>query len=176
MARYTINYSCGHTEDRQLYGKHSERERKIEWFEREGLCSECWKKKKEEEKAEKQKEYEKENAISASAAADYGYPDLKGTQKQIAWAITIREKILKEIDDTMLDEVTGFDETVKEEPEKEERYKKMLLSGFNRGFAFREWLLSKTEAEFWIDNRDTPQRLLWFKCKAERKNNNAENN
>jgi hypothetical protein len=32
MAWYTITYGCGHTGERQLYGPHAERERKIAWF------------------------------------------------------------------------------------------------------------------------------------------------
>lgn len=42
MAKYTINYSCGHTGELQLYGKYKDRENKIEWLEREGLCPECY--------------------------------------------------------------------------------------------------------------------------------------
>ena len=43
MAWNTINYTCGHTEEKQLYGKMTERERKIGWAEK-GVCWECQKK------------------------------------------------------------------------------------------------------------------------------------
>lgn len=43
MAKYEITFSCGHTEIKQLYGPTKERERKIEYFKKEGLCSECYK-------------------------------------------------------------------------------------------------------------------------------------
>lgn len=40
MAKYEINHTCGHTSTVQLFGKCSERERKIEWMERQE-CPEC---------------------------------------------------------------------------------------------------------------------------------------
>lgn len=43
MALYEVTFSCGHTERIQLYGKHTDRERKIKWFEAHGKCSECYK-------------------------------------------------------------------------------------------------------------------------------------
>ena len=46
MAKYEVNFSCGHTERIELFGKVSERERKIEYFEERGICSECYKEQK----------------------------------------------------------------------------------------------------------------------------------
>ena len=43
MAKYTVTRNCGHTEEVQLYGKISERERKIEWMEK-GECRNCYNK------------------------------------------------------------------------------------------------------------------------------------
>lgn len=43
MAKYQIDFSCGHTEQRELYGPTKERQRKIEYFERSGDCTECYK-------------------------------------------------------------------------------------------------------------------------------------
>lgn len=48
MAKYTVTYSCGHEGVVELFGKVSERERKIAYFEKSGLCRECYKKKMEE--------------------------------------------------------------------------------------------------------------------------------
>ena len=39
--KYEVKMSCGHTETIQLFGKCADRERKIEWLERYGLCEEC---------------------------------------------------------------------------------------------------------------------------------------
>lgn len=57
MAKYTVKFSCGHTEEISLVGKVSERERKIDYYERYGLCSECYKCKKNAEKAERGLEF-----------------------------------------------------------------------------------------------------------------------
>ncbi len=48
MAKYTVTYSCGHEGVVELFGKVAEREKKIEYFEKNGLCRECYKKKMEE--------------------------------------------------------------------------------------------------------------------------------
>lgn len=41
MAKYDITYSCGHKGEITLFGKTSERERKIAWYESTGLCPDC---------------------------------------------------------------------------------------------------------------------------------------
>lgn len=43
--KYEVKMSCGHTETIQLFGKTADRERRIEWLERYGLCEECKKEK-----------------------------------------------------------------------------------------------------------------------------------
>lgn len=49
--KYTILMSCGHEDTIELFGKNSERERKIEYFKFNGLCKKCYKKKMEEQTA-----------------------------------------------------------------------------------------------------------------------------
>ena len=49
--KYEVNFSCGHKEEIQLFGKVSERERKIAYFEKSGICSCCYKEQKEIEKS-----------------------------------------------------------------------------------------------------------------------------
>lgn len=44
MAKYTVKMSCGHEQTVELYGKSSERERKIQYYQDCGLCKECYKK------------------------------------------------------------------------------------------------------------------------------------
>ena len=44
MAKYTVLMSCGHEEEVVLTGNSSDRERKIAYFEKSGLCKECYKK------------------------------------------------------------------------------------------------------------------------------------
>lgn len=73
--KYEVKMSCGHTETIQLFGKCADRERKIEWLERYGLCEEC-------KKEQVAKEIKK--------AEEAGLPELEGSEKQIAWAAKIR--------------------------------------------------------------------------------------
>lgn len=47
--KYTILMSCGHEDTVELFGKNSDRERKIEYFQSNGLCKECYKKKMEQQ-------------------------------------------------------------------------------------------------------------------------------
>lgn len=82
--KYSVTYACGHTKTVQLYGKNSERERKIAWMET-IICPDCYKAKLEAER-------EAENEKSKEAAVQRGLCELSGSPKQIAWANTIREK------------------------------------------------------------------------------------
>lgn len=75
MAKYYITHSCGHEHEYSLFGRHSERDRKIEWLEGQD-CPACRRKAEEE----------------AAKAATEGMElaQLIGSPKQIAWAETIR--------------------------------------------------------------------------------------
>lgn len=70
----------------QLFGKIADRERRIEWLERCGLCSEC------------KKEQTAEEIRQAEAA---GLPELEGSEKQIAWATKIRNGYLPDAKEAM---------------------------------------------------------------------------
>ena len=43
--KYTIRMSCGHEDTVDLFGKGTDRDRRIKYFEASGLCKECYKKK-----------------------------------------------------------------------------------------------------------------------------------
>ena len=90
MAKYTVNYSCGHTATIDLWGKVADRERKIKWLEQSGSCPECFKAQKAAEKAEaEKKEEEKWNKIACL------YPVIEGvSDKQTAYADDLRRKVL----------------------------------------------------------------------------------
>src|SRR5690625_6977835 len=77
MAKYTINHTCGHEVTIQLYGKHTERDRKIAWLETQ-RCRHC--------------ENEAANKAAAERAEEAGLPALEGTEKQVAWATTIPDR------------------------------------------------------------------------------------
>ena len=77
MAKYSVNFSCGHVETKQLFGKCSERERTISYWEQSGICSDCYKAQQDAKRA-------------AVAAACNTLPSLTGSAKQIDWATKIR--------------------------------------------------------------------------------------
>jgi len=78
MAWTTINHSCGHTEQHQLYGPGRDRERKAAWMAKD-VCSDC-----------RASDLAKANAEAADAASEIGFAPLTGSDKQVAWATKIR--------------------------------------------------------------------------------------
>lgn len=76
MGWQKITYACGHTEEQQMYGKCSERDRHAEALGRYN-CPDCRK------------------AAADKAAAEQGLPALTGSPKQVAWAAEIRERALR---------------------------------------------------------------------------------
>ena len=89
MAHYDVNHSCGHTQVVELFGKTSARYEKIEYLER-GVCPDCYREMKQEER-------EQENERAAKLAKSLGFSQLEGSEKQIAWANSIRQKVYEDI-------------------------------------------------------------------------------
>jgi len=89
MVHYDVDYACGHSQEVELFGKTSARYEKIEWMER-GLCPDCY-------RAEKQKEREQENERAAKLSKLLGFSQLEGTEKQVAWANSLRQKTFESI-------------------------------------------------------------------------------
>lgn len=56
--KYDVTFSCGHTQTVQLFGKSADRTRKIDFFEKRGVCSNCFKEQKEIENSIDCKEVE----------------------------------------------------------------------------------------------------------------------
>lgn len=109
MAHYDITHTCGHDERIELFGKTSERERRIEWLQ-ERPCTECWKKERAAEaEARKNKEaamiVEKlgNDAADAVNALSNATCTLEGSAKQVAWAEDIRSKCIAQAIDQLRD-------------------------------------------------------------------------
>ena len=119
MAKYTITHTCGHTEEVQLFGKMEDRERKIKWLESQE-CDECRK--------------AKANAEAAAAKKARGLADLEGSEKQIVWANTIREKAYKCFDSL--------------QPFASNPQAKAMMDGW------KAKMDAETSAKWWIDNRN----------------------
>jgi hypothetical protein len=97
MAKYYITFSCGHTGTIDLVGKGSERERKLSWYQSGGVCSECFKAQREADKIVKEQQKQEENGSAAANAEAMGLSALTGTEKQIAWATTIRQNFVDKV-------------------------------------------------------------------------------
>ena len=141
MAKYQVKMSCGHIETIELFGKGAERERKIEWLKEHGICSVCYKAQLAADRAAK-------TAAAADKAAQENLPELTGSEKQINWALSIRAKILADLD-KMIDDQNA-------------KVTDAQIKSANETFrqATRNILVANTDSRFWIDNRNTPARRL----------------
>ena len=74
--KYDVTYSCGHAGTVELYGKTSERESKIRWYETTAVCPEC---------------YKKQQEAAAETTTKY---ELEGSEKQVAWAKKLMESAI----------------------------------------------------------------------------------
>lgn len=135
MAYYPVTYSCGHSDRIDLIGKEKDRQRRLAWLESTGLCPECWEKKRAEDKAALE-EYKEQTA------AEYGLPELIGSEKQIKWAKDIRFDFLKK-SERLINETNPA--------------AVILLRTMN---AWRDNALRQESAKWWIDNRGTAYRYI----------------
>ncbi|KZE78150.1 hypothetical protein AV654_19435 [Paenibacillus elgii] len=151
MAWHNLTYACGHEGREQILGPVNNRA----WIaERSaaGLCPDCY-------KESQNKRREEENCKAAEAAAKQGLKNLVGTSKQIAYAETCRQKLLKRIEQYITDE------------SKHSRLHRYGLYQENISAA-NEFLHQQTSAGWWIDNRE--ETVLDVLLKAASATNNSE--
>ena len=123
--------TCGQAFEVRVSRRNSSEARRFEAWAVENIteCDECKDKRI-------QAAHDEENAKAAEAAQEMGYPGLLGTERQIAWANTIREKAMAALRDQFMDP---------EMPEKHQYirlcYKPMC-----------HLLLTKRQAGWWIDH------------------------
>ena len=128
---YEVKYACGHVGTVNITGKSSERENRLNYLAT-CDCVDCYKAKKEQE-------------CQAFEAAEK-LPQLSGSEKQIAWAKTIRREKLNEIKE-FLNRFKSDDGTK----------------------AFEDWAKNQSSAVFWIDNRNVSAGNLAKMWNAETK-------
>lgn len=87
MAWYEVTRACGHSEECYLSGPRSGHRWRLARVEPYKLCEECY-------RAEMEKRHQEENREAAEAARKMNLPRLSGTEKQVAWAETIRLELL----------------------------------------------------------------------------------
>lgn len=133
MAKATANCACatcGQAFERIMYGANrNDADRKAEWAS--GHFTEC----PECEAERVKRERDEANAAAAKNAEEAGFPALSGTEKQIVWANTLREKTLARIR-----EICKPDG----DPEHQANFERFLA-----------WVIGTHDAaSWWIDNRN----------------------
>jgi len=132
MAKYSAKFSCGHTETVELYGPEKDRSRKLAWMAGK-VCSAC---------------YKADQSARAAEAVDAAgeLPALKGSDKQIAWATTIRAGIAADLG-AQRAAIAAIAPKVAGNAEAE--------AGIAAAYAAMDAALAQTSAAWWIDNRTT---------------------
>lgn len=132
MAWYYGTYSCGHDGRVQIYGPVKDRQWKAD-REFSKMCPDCY-----EEYLQKQREEETKRAMEL--AKEMELPELRGTEKQVAWAVKIRQALIEK-----------FDEYLKEGEEVIKRRFKISLPELMQ---IRDFILTnRTSASYYIELR-----------------------
>lgn len=122
MAYYDGTYSCGHDGRVDITGPSKSREWKRERA-FSGLCPKC-----------REEERQLENRKAAEKSRELELPVLTGSEKQVAWANTLRLKVIEKYESRLTEEISDSEAE--------------LIS------AMDYILENRTDAGFWIDNRD----------------------
>lgn len=125
--KYEVTYKCGHTGTVELFGKSADREAKLRWYEQHD-CPECYMAAVKAEREER--------------AAELGLAELTGSEKQIKWALDLRNKWVEKVDALLNDPCNAG--------VREARYIK----------AWKSYCLGQTASKWWIDNRDRNAQVL----------------
>lgn len=143
MAWYYGTFSCGHEGRVNVIGPQRDRQWKID-RKFGGLCEDCYKKHLEKEKERKNKEAEEK-------AKEMELPELTGTEKQIAWANTLRQ--------SFIDKINRFIEENKDDEDdweyRTDEYKELKGKSVEDIKVIMDYvLINKTEARYYINNRE----------------------
>lgn len=145
--KYTVTYTCGHTGRVELFGKSKDRDWKLKNMESD-LCPDCYRAQQEEN--------------NKKIAEELGLPDLIGSEKQIAWANTLRTKSLEEIQMW----VNKNKKMLEKDPTNEK------IQGFVKNITdLYQGFAGIDQAKFWIDNRgwSIQEKINWFVKEREQK-------
>lgn len=159
--KYEVTYACGHSGEVDLFGSSKERERMIWVYENRRDCPAC-----EEEKKERA------NAESAKASEELGLPALTGSEKQVAWAMTIRYDALKNWSAYIASMKEKSKKYLEKEndPEKIEEDRKISEKFFKIADILETMLFrEKDSASWWIENRCSEADGTYYRFKNEYK-------
>jgi hypothetical protein len=143
MAKYRITRTCGHPETLQIAGPVAGRDRQAE-YESGRLCYECY-------KAEQAKQRTAASQTAAEAAKASGLPSLTGSDKQVAWAETIRAVAVQSLN----------------------ALRPMLQAAPDRKAAdiaigIIDATLARTSAHDWIESRPTTYDRAWLSVQTKK--------
>lgn len=144
MAWYEITYKCGHSGREQIYGPTKLRQGRADWIGEHKVCPECYVEQCQREREERQAEYARQSAADAEAAHEACLPELTGTPKQIAWAQSLRMRMLDQLD-AKLAALLSESESLGDEDRR--------IAGIFRD-EFSPWLRGQTSSKWWIDHRE----------------------
>ncbi len=120
--KYDIVCSCGHEDTVVLFGPTKQREYRLQRLAEEPCCV-C-----------RAKMQDDENEANAAAAREMGLPGITGSEKQIAWAETLRAGFIKKIDILLNDANSDIIDKI---------------------MWYQEWVLrTRISASSWIDARE----------------------
>lgn len=123
---------CGAEYQREVYNKYDNKQTKEFWRskigETFGLCENCY-------QAKRKAEWEEKNKQAMKKASEQGLLQLEGSEKQVAWANSIRQKFIEGLQEEIEDDMNTEEDV--------QSCKKCL-----------EFILTKTEAKWFIDNRN----------------------
>lgn len=184
MAKYEVNFSCGHTQRIELFGKETERRRKIAFFENEGLCPDCYKKSM--RKAEPVVENgclvldyaEQDGAVRRiktgykngqmtyreigtddNFAVRIPIGEMTGTEKQVKWALDIKRNFITEKLSSAMENVDLMVETAKKLRGGEQTLQDAVDMVLNNRTAWRDFL-QESSAKKVIDMHTGGKLLL----------------
>lgn len=86
MAKWDVKMSCGHVEEVNMIGKIADRERREEYLGKHGLCKAC-----------ANAQQAKNNQQAADDNKEKGLVVLVGSEKQIAWAESLRRETMTKL-------------------------------------------------------------------------------
>lgn len=152
MSWYYGTFSCGHEGRVNIIGKSKDRQWKAD-RKFSGLCEDCFKEQLEKEKQEANKE-------ALKAAKEMNLIELVGTEKQVAWANTLRNKRIEEISD-LRERIINKDSIAikytfknlaisKEGCNTEDEIINKIHMYLDKA---EEYILANEKASYWIDNR-----------------------
>lgn len=156
MAWYDVTYADGVKGRVQIYGPMKDRQRIADWYGTR-LSPEGYKKQQEELR-------EKEKQEAKQQSETKGLPKLQGSDKQVAWAETIRVEYINKVDDFINRTVSA--DVNKGDLNKAE-YARYFQPINETTKQFRDQLLSKASASWWIDNRGKPLNVIYKEVSPE---------